>query len=63
MQVNVRTDSYGGSPLARMKLLFRIIDAVRKECPQSSGFCLGIKLNSSDYVVSGFRVSSVLRFD
>lgn len=50
-QVNVRTDSYGGSALARMKIVFEIIDAIRKELPLSSGFALGVKLNSSDYVV------------
>lgn len=49
--MNVRTDSYGGSALARMKIVFEIIDAIRKELPLSSGFALGIKLNSSDYVV------------
>lgn len=31
--------------------MFKIIDAVRDRCPQSSGFCIGVKLNSSDYVV------------
>lgn len=52
VQVNLRTDSYGGSPRARTKLMFRILDAIRREFPISSGFCVGIKLNSSDYVVS-----------
>ena len=46
-----------------MTLLFRIIDAVRKEFPQSSGFCVGIKLNSSDYVVSDILSSLVPSFD
>ncbi|KAI5476723.1 hypothetical protein MNV49_007313 [Pseudohyphozyma bogoriensis] len=48
--VNLRTDDYGGTPRKRLQLVFRIIAAVRKEYPSSSGFCLGIKLNSSDYV-------------
>lgn len=51
-QVNIRTDGYGGSPRARVTLLFEIIDAIRNEFPMETGFCLGIKLNSSDYVVS-----------
>lgn len=38
--------------MARMKIVFEIIDAIRAELPLSSGFALGIKLNSSDYVVS-----------
>lgn len=36
-----------------MNLLLAIVSAIRKELPTSSGFCVGIKLNSSDYVVSG----------
>ncbi|KAK4701676.1 xeroderma pigmentosum group C-complementing protein, partial [Phenoliferia sp. Uapishka_3] len=48
--VNLREDSYGGSPRARMKLLLRIITEIRKELPIKSGFCVGIKLNSSDYI-------------
>lgn len=50
-QVNRRTDDYGGSARKRLTLLFRIIDAIRLELPQEKGFCLGVKLNSSDYVV------------
>lgn len=38
-----------------MKIVFEIIDAVRAEFPMSSGFCLGLKLNSSDYVVRPAR--------
>lgn len=50
-QVNIREDLYGGSAFNRMKIVFEIIDAVRREFPLSSGFCVGVKLNSSDYVV------------
>ncbi|GJN89166.1 hypothetical protein Rhopal_002140-T1 [Rhodotorula paludigena] len=49
-KVNRRTDDYGGSARKRLTLLFRIIDAIRLELPQEKGFCLGVKLNSSDYV-------------
>ncbi|KAL8283439.1 hypothetical protein RQP46_005849 [Phenoliferia psychrophenolica] len=58
--VNVRTDAYGGSPRARIKLLFEIINAIRKEFPTSSGFCVGIKLNSADYVKGGLTEKDAL---
>lgn len=35
-----------------MRLLLQIVRAIRKEFPLESGFCVGVKLNSSDYVVS-----------
>lgn len=50
----MRKDLYGGSALNRMKIVFQIIDAIRDEFPVSSGFCVGIKLNSSDYIVGFF---------
>ncbi|SGY50389.1 BQ5605_C001g00880 [Microbotryum silenes-dioicae] len=59
-KTNVRTDAYGGSNLKRTKLLFRIIDAIRSEIPFSTGFALGIKLNSSDYVKGGLTEEDAL---
>ncbi|SCV71216.1 BQ2448_2804 [Microbotryum intermedium] len=59
-QTNVRTDAYGGSNLKRTKLLFRIIEAIRAEIPFSTGFALGIKLNSSDYVKGGLTEEDAL---
>lgn len=41
--------------------MFRVVDAIRKELPVESGFCLGIKLNSSDYVVSLYKLQFVCR--
>lgn len=46
---NLRTDDYGGSPRARLKFLFEVIDAIRADLPRP--FILGVKLNSADYVV------------
>lgn len=58
--VNLRTDDYGGTPRKRMKLILRIVDAIRKELPMSSGFCVGIKLNSADYVKGGLTEQDAL---
>jgi 2,4-dienoyl-CoA reductase-like NADH-dependent reductase (Old Yellow Enzyme family) len=44
---NHRTDAYGGSPLARAKLVVDIIHAVRNAVP--AGTCVGIKVNSTDH--------------
>lgn len=51
-QTNLRTDDYGGNGRKRIKLLFDIADAIRKEFPLKGGFVLGVKLNASDYIVS-----------
>lgn len=45
--VNHRSDSYGGSPVARAKLIVDIVAAIRAEVP--STFCVGVKLNSVDH--------------
>ncbi|GAA5842558.1 hypothetical protein JCM11251_004903 [Rhodosporidiobolus azoricus] len=59
-KTNLRTDEYGGSARKRLALLFRIVDAIRAELPQSSGFCVGIKLNASDYVKGGLTEQDAL---
>jgi 2,4-dienoyl-CoA reductase-like NADH-dependent reductase (Old Yellow Enzyme family) len=48
---NKRTDEYGGSPLARAKIVIDIIHAIRAAVP--SDFCVGIKLNSVDHQSPG----------
>ena len=48
-KTNIRTDEYGGTPRARLRFLFEVIDAIRADCPRS--FAVGVKLNSADYVV------------
>lgn len=47
---NRRTDEYGGTPEKRMRLLQRLIEEIRALCPPP--FCLSVKLNSADYMVS-----------
>ncbi|KAJ4248746.1 hypothetical protein NW762_012584 [Fusarium torreyae] len=44
---NQRTDTYGGSPLARVRIVVEIIQAVRIAVP--AGACVGIKVNSTDH--------------
>jgi 2,4-dienoyl-CoA reductase-like NADH-dependent reductase (Old Yellow Enzyme family) len=44
---NHRSDTYGGSPAARAKIVIEIIQAIRHRVPPS--FSLGIKLNSVDH--------------
>jgi 2,4-dienoyl-CoA reductase-like NADH-dependent reductase (Old Yellow Enzyme family) len=43
---NARTDAYGGSAVARARIVVEIIHAVRDVVPP--GFCVGVKLNSVD---------------
>lgn len=45
--INFRTDEYGGSPIARAKIIVDIVTAIRAEVPSS--FCIGVKLNSVDH--------------
>ncbi|GAA5908252.1 hypothetical protein JCM6882_006783 [Rhodosporidiobolus microsporus] len=59
-QTNLRSDAYGGSARKRLTLLFRLIDAIRADFPQNSGFCLGVKLNASDYVKGGLTEQDAL---
>lgn len=48
---NRRTDSYGGSPHNRMKLMRRLVTEVREILPPP--YCLAVKLNSADYMEAG----------
>ncbi|KAF5268751.1 hypothetical protein FOXYS1_323, partial [Fusarium oxysporum] len=48
---NERTDDYGGSPLARAKIVVDVVKAVRKAVP--AGACVGIKVNSTDHTDLG----------
>ncbi|KAK4047695.1 hypothetical protein OIV83_005203 [Microbotryomycetes sp. JL201] len=57
---NLRTDEYGGSPRNRLRIVLDIISAIRKELPLETGFCLGVKLNSSDYVKGGLTEEDAL---
>ncbi|KAK7591641.1 hypothetical protein V3481_006284 [Fusarium oxysporum f. sp. vasinfectum] len=48
---NERTDDYGGSPIARAKIVVDVVKAVRKAVP--AGACVGIKVNSTDHTDLG----------
>ncbi|KAI9875447.1 MAG: hypothetical protein M1830_008461 [Pleopsidium flavum] len=48
---NRRTDSYGGNPEGRLRLLKRLVAGIREICPPP--FCLSVKLNSADYMAEG----------
>ncbi|OLN90166.1 NADH oxidase 3 [Colletotrichum chlorophyti] len=46
-KINQRTDEYGGSYAARVKIIVEVIRAIREAVPK--GFCVGIKFNSVDH--------------
>uniref|UniRef100_A0A914P943 NADH:flavin oxidoreductase/NADH oxidase N-terminal domain-containing protein n=1 Tax=Panagrolaimus davidi TaxID=227884 RepID=A0A914P943_9BILA len=50
---NKRTDKYGGSPQNRARIVTEIYEAIRKEIPVSTGFIVGIKLNSVEFQREG----------
>ncbi|KAF7591700.1 hypothetical protein BBP40_001213 [Aspergillus hancockii] len=51
---NKRTDEYGGSLENRARLIVEVAQSIRKELPSSSGFILGIKINSVEFQADGF---------
>ncbi len=53
---NRRTDDYGGSPEKRLALLKRLVREIRDVCPRP--YCLSVKLNSADYMATGFGLST-----
>ncbi|CDR44782.1 hypothetical protein NBRC10512_005880 [Rhodotorula toruloides] len=59
-KANLRTDAYGGTARKRLTLLFRIVDAIRAELPQKRGFCVGVKLNCSDFIKGGLTEQDAL---
>ncbi|KAK8849361.1 hypothetical protein IAR55_004693 [Kwoniella newhampshirensis] len=50
-RVNTRTDDYGGSLDNRRRLVFRVIEAIKKRVPKD--FIIGIKMNSADFSEGG----------
>jgi 2,4-dienoyl-CoA reductase-like NADH-dependent reductase (Old Yellow Enzyme family) len=50
---NKRDDKYGGSPQNRARIIIDIYNAIRKEIPTSTGFIVGIKLNSVEFQNEG----------
>ncbi|EXJ64586.1 oxidoreductase [Cladophialophora yegresii CBS 114405] len=51
---NKRTDQYGGSLQNRARLILEIAQSIRQQLPSSSGFILGIKINSVEFQEGGF---------
>ncbi|KAL1603741.1 hypothetical protein SLS60_005331 [Paraconiothyrium brasiliense] len=45
-KTNTRTDSYGGTPSNRARIVIEVIRAIRAAVPPT--FCIGVKLNSAD---------------
>ncbi|KAH8152949.1 uncharacterized protein LAJ45_03176 [Morchella importuna] len=57
-KINRRTDAYGGTPENRLRFILRIIEETRRAT--SPEFCIGVKLNSSDYQSMGITDEEVL---
>lgn len=51
---NKRTDQYGGSLANRSRIILEIAKSIRSKLPTSTGFILGIKLNSVEFQDGGF---------
>lgn len=51
---NKRSDQYGGSLHNRARLILDIAQSIRQKLPSSSGFILGIKINSVEFQQDGF---------
>lgn len=54
---NQRTDRYGGSLSNRSRLILDIAQSIRTKIPASTGFILGIKLNSVEFQSGGFSAA------
>uniref|UniRef100_A0A914XVR4 NADH:flavin oxidoreductase/NADH oxidase N-terminal domain-containing protein n=1 Tax=Panagrolaimus superbus TaxID=310955 RepID=A0A914XVR4_9BILA len=50
---NKRTDKYGGTPKNRARIIVDIYNAIRTEIPATTGFIIGIKLNSVEFQEEG----------
>ena len=53
---NRRTDEYGGSIRNRARLILEIAAEIRRRVPESTGFVMGIKLNSVEFQEDGLTV-------
>lgn len=51
---NRRTDQYGGSLANRSRIILEIAKSIRAKLPISTGFIVGIKLNSVEFQDGGF---------
>lgn len=57
---NERNDKYGGDAEKRAQILIDIHDAVRREIPASTGFVVGIKLNSVEFQRGGLGLADAI---
>lgn len=51
---NKRTDQYGGPLRNRARIILEIAQKIREKLPASSGFMVGIKINSVEFQEGGF---------
>ncbi|EGT43724.1 hypothetical protein CAEBREN_02143 [Caenorhabditis brenneri] len=58
---NNRTDEYGGSIENRTRLLLDTYKAVRKMVPETTGFMVGVKLNSRDFQECGISREDIIK--
>lgn len=58
---NQRNDDYGGSIENRTRLLVNTYKAVREVVPESTGFLVGVKLNSRDFQECGMSREEIVR--
>lgn len=56
---NLRSDAYGGSPEARMRLTLEVFDAMQAALP--TGFALGVRLSATDWVDGGWDVPQTVQ--
>lgn len=54
-RTNLRNDTWGGSPAHRARFLLEIVRAIRATV--SPGFCVAVKLNSTDFQHGGFELA------
>jgi 2,4-dienoyl-CoA reductase-like NADH-dependent reductase (Old Yellow Enzyme family) len=54
LTTNKRTDKYGGSLANRSRIILEIAKSIRSKLPVSTGFVIGIKLNSVEFQDGGF---------
>ncbi|KAH6661542.1 hypothetical protein F5X68DRAFT_145534 [Plectosphaerella plurivora] len=53
-RTNLRTDQYGGSIANRARIIVEMVAEIRRRVPASTGFVLGIKINSVEFDDKGF---------
>lgn len=58
---NQRADEYGGSIGNRARLLLDTYKAVREMVPESTGFMVGVKLNSRDFQECGISREDIIK--